>query len=52
MSCVDLLGILPRFPFVISKISAAPEAQFNQLRFLFKEVSLGASTTKNFKAEK
>ena len=28
MSCVALLGVLPRFPFVISEISAAPEAHF------------------------
>ncbi len=28
LSCVALLGVLPRIPFVISEISAAPEAHF------------------------
>ncbi len=30
MYCVDLLGVLPRIPFVITEISAAPEAPQHQ----------------------
>ena len=45
MSCVVLLGVLPRSPNVISEISTAPEAQFQPATSLIKESSLGASTT-------
>ena len=45
MSCVVLLGVLPRIPSVISEISAAPEAHFQPATSLIKEPSLGASTT-------
>ena len=44
MSCVALLGVLPRTPCVISEITAAPEAQLQPATSLLKRESLGAST--------
>ena len=42
MSCVALLGALPRFPILISEMSADPEAHFQPATSFHKGTSLGA----------